>query len=453
ASQYDGRSWSPPLLIARSNGRQDVRVDAVADSAGELAVVFAADGRTRRFPYVPVDYDVLMASLAGFGKPMQPVELTDGEGLGQIAAVNPDPEQFPLPRKWTVGGKTYCLVLGDTHRHTDISRCMNGYDGSLQDAYRYALDACRFDWLAISDHDQDLLKHRNDRNRRPRQDYDWWRSQKYCDLYTIPGRFLALYGYEHGGSYKARGGHKNVVMAERGFPVYEVDSPPKLFAALADTGAVAIPHQLADGGSRTDWDQWDRRYEAVAEIFQTRGSYEYAECPRVAPSFTPGHSIWDALAKDVRIGIIASSDHGQTHQARAGVYVEDAAGASGNPVEAAGFSRHGIIEALHARRTFGSTTAAAFQVSVDGRPFGEEITVDGPPTLEARIVTPAEVTAVAVVRDNQFVYTTDPKSTEAGFSFRDLDLKPGQAAYYYVRALIGKNDVAWTSPIWVKRKK
>ena len=33
----------------------------------------------------------------------------------------------------------------------------------------------------------------------------------------------------------------------------------------------------------------------------------------------------------------------------------------------------------------------------------------------------------------------------------DWDLKPGQSAYYYVRALIGEDDVAWSSPIWVTR--
>jgi hypothetical protein len=160
--------------------------------------------------------------------------------------------------------------VGDTHRHTDISQCNNGGDGSLQDGYRYALDAYRLDWLAISDHDQDILKHRSDKIQRPRQDYAWWRSQKYCDLYSIPGRFLALYGYEHGGSYQARGGHKNVISDQRGLPVREEDSPEELFRVLANSGCIAIPHQLADAGSRMDWDKWNKDYERVAEIFQAR---------------------------------------------------------------------------------------------------------------------------------------------------------------------------------------
>ena len=442
ARQYDGAAWSAPVLIAQSNGRQDMRVDVAKDRNGELLVAFAADGRTRRFPYVPVDYSVFTTSLAGFGTPMREPQLTPGGDLGQVTPAKPDPELSPLPRQWSVGGKNYRLVIGDTHRHTDISRCSNGRDGSLQDAYRYALDACGLDWLAISDHDQDILKHRNDRIQRPRQEYDWWRSQKYCDVYTIPGRFVALYGYEHGGSYKDRGGHKNVVSAQRGRPVQEVDAPHELFAALAGSGALAIPHQLADGASRADWEKWNSEYERVGEIFQARGSYEFAGCPRAAQIFTEGNSMWDALAKGIRIGIIASSDHGQTHQARAGVYVEDTP---------ASFTRQGVLDALRARRAFGSTVAVAIQARIGEHLIGEEITVTTPPKIEATITAPAEITRMDVVRDGRFVYTSEPKTTKASFAFEDADLKPGQSAYYYVRAQIGTNDFAWSSPIWVTR--
>jgi hypothetical protein len=448
ASQFDGRNWSAPRLLPGSNGRQDIRADVARDASGQLLVAYGADARTRRFPYVPIDYDVWLASLTGFGADMQSVQWGDAAGLGQIVPAAPDPELDPLPRKWQVGQQQYRLVIGDTHRHTDISRCANGYDGSLQDAYRYALDACGLDWLAISDHDQDILKHRHDRQRRERQNYDWWRSQKYCDLYTIPGRFVALYGYEHGGSYRARAGHKNIIYDRRGMPVHEVDAPRELFAALADSGALAIPHQLADGGSRTDWDQWDSRFERVGEIFQARGSYEFAGCPRAASIFTGGHSMWDALAKGVRIGIIASSDHGQTHQARAGVYVADAAGQEIAP----GFTRRGILDGLRARRAFGSTIACALQVHLGRHPLGQEVALSEPPTLSIRVVAPVAIRQTDVVRDNVFIYTSEPRARQAVFEFTDEDLRPGQSAYYYVRAQIGDRDYAWSSPIWVTRR-
>lgn len=442
ASQLDGAAWTAPLLLADSNGRQDMRVDATRDGAGHLQVVYAGDGRTRVLPYVPVAADVFRASLAGLERPGRPAELVDAPDLGPIAPVPPDPELQPLPRRWSVGGGNYRMVIGDTHRHTDISRCSNGYDGSLQDAYRYALDAAGLDWLAISDHDQDILRHRADRIARPRQEYDWWRSQKTCDLYTIPGRFVALYGYEHGGSYAARGGHKNVIEEARGRPVVEEDAPHALFAALGDSGALAIPHQLADGAARMDWDRWNDRFERVAEIFQARGSYEFEGCPRSAEIFTPGHSVWDALARGVRIGIVASSDHGQTHQARAGVYVDDTP---------EGFTRKGILDALRARRAFGATVAVSVRLAAGGDPMGREITVDAAPAIDCSVTAPEDIAQCDLVRDGRFVYAVRPKAREAAFQYRDLDLKPGQSSYYYLRARIGANDFAWSSPLWIRR--
>lgn len=434
--------WGAPLLLAHSNGRQDMRAATAIGRNGELVVCYGTDGRTRDFPYRPVDYDIAVASLEGFGSDGSPYPLVEAPDLGKIAPIEADPELSPLPRSWAIGGNEYRLVLGDTHRHTDISRCANGRDGSLQDAYRYALDACGLDWLAISDHDQDILRHRQDRQERPRQLYDWWRSQKYCDLYSIPGRFVALYGYEHGGGYKDRGGHKNVVYADRGQPVFEQDAPEELFAALKNSGALAIPHQLADGGSRTDWEKWNREFERVAEIFQARGSYEFQGCPREAEIGTEGNMMWDALAKGIRIGIIASSDHGQTHEARAGVYV---------PVRD-GFSRTGILGALRDRRAFGSTVAVALRMEISGRPIGEELELAEAPALRAQVDAASTIRRVEVVRDGAFVYSVEPGTAHADLTYSDVDLKPGASAYYYVRALIGERDIAWSSPVWVTRK-
>ena len=51
----------------------------------------------------------------------------------------------------TRNGKTYHLLMGDAHRHTDI-RGHSGVDGSVLDTYRYAMDAAQLDWLGTSDH-------------------------------------------------------------------------------------------------------------------------------------------------------------------------------------------------------------------------------------------------------------------------------------------------------------
>ena len=50
-----------------------------------------------------------------------------------------------------VGGKSYRILRGDLHRHTDISPDGIG-DGSLMDFYRYAFTAGQYDYMIVTDH-------------------------------------------------------------------------------------------------------------------------------------------------------------------------------------------------------------------------------------------------------------------------------------------------------------
>ena len=47
------------------------------------------------------------------------------------------------------GASEFRIARGDIHRHTDISWDGNR-DGSLNDSYRYALDAVAFDYLGVA---------------------------------------------------------------------------------------------------------------------------------------------------------------------------------------------------------------------------------------------------------------------------------------------------------------
>jgi hypothetical protein len=92
------------------------------------------------------------------------------------------------------------------------------------------------------------------------------------------------------------------------------------------------------------------------------------------------------------------------------------------------------------------------QVRIGDHLQGEEFTVGDTPTIEGVVHAPAEIARLDVVRDNRFIFTSQPKTTEARLKFTDFDLQPGQSSYYYVRALIGAEDVAWSSPLWVTRE-
>jgi hypothetical protein len=437
---YENGSWSPPAMMPSSNGRNDMRVATCLDAAGRVYVAWAEDQRQPSRAEEPGNHEVHAARLEAphSGSITLPV--------GSAAEDLPEPTVIPDARTArpqycvTSRGVDYHLRFGDTHRHTDISRCQMNQDGSLMDTYRYAIDAAGLDFLAISDHDQDLLKHRYSRAQQgPLQDYAWWRSQKYCDLFYIADVFLPIYGYEHGGSYRSRGGHKNVMYAKRGFPCYEEDSPEELFHVLRDTGAVVIPHQLADGGSATNWGKWNPEFERVAEIFQTRGSYEFYGAPLMASVQREGFYLQDALAGGVRIGVIASSDHGLVHGAYAGVFAQE-------------FTRHGILEALRSRRSFGATEMMVLDMRVDDCLLGEETTVDGAPRFRAHAAGIQPLEVVEVVRDGKIIFSTQPGKKSCSFEFTDTDLPAGNGAYYYLRAKQTDNQWAWSSAIGLQRK-
>lgn len=435
-----GGTWSSPAKLPTSNGRNDMRTAICTDKSGDVWVAWPEDGRKPTRAEEPVNHNVHAARIrsgtaaqGGLGG----MALAESAS-GATADVQPPPQ--PPRYELAVGDTSYRLMYGDTHRHTDISRCAMNYDGSLMDTYRYAIDVAKLDFLAISDHDQDLLKHRYSRDQQgPLQDYAWWRSQKYCDLFYIKDRFLPIYGYEHGGSYARRGGHKNILYAERGLPCYEEDSPEELFHVLRDKEAIAIPHQLADGGSATDWGKWNPHFERVAEIFQARGSYEYFGTPRQAAVERKGNYLQDALGSGVRIGVIASSDHGLVHGAYAGVYARE-------------FTRCGVLEGLKARRSFGATDTMILDLRLGENVLGEEVEIDDEPTFQVFAQGMQKLKLVEIVRDGVIVYSTQPNASSTKFQFTDTDLKAGDGAYYYLRSQQDENDWAWSSAIWVRRR-
>lgn len=427
-STADG--WTAAAPLAFSSGRQDMRIERARTGGRAAVVTYAADDRERRRAEMFVMHHVQLATLASPPDAAPPAT--------QEVGAPPDPAGLPraaereAPVRWAIGGRTYRLLYGDTHRHTDLSRCAMCTDGSLLDTYRYAYDVARLDFLAISDHDQDILRHRYDRQTRPFDTYAWWRSQKTADLMHHPPTFCAIYGYEHGGGYRDRGGHKNILYEVRGQPCLEDDAPEALFRALGGINALAIPHQLADGSSATDWSRWSPTYETVAEIYQTRGSYEHRSAPKLAGVTRDDCYYQDALRRGVKIGVIASSDHGLTHGAFAGVWVTEA-------------TRAGVLEALRARRSYGATAPIDLRFASGDRALGAD-QLDGPPRFECEVSAPGPLTRVEIVRDGEYVYSREAEGPTLRLVWEDNAAVAG--SYYYVRATMADGELAWSSPIW-----
>ena len=211
--------------------------------------------------------------------------------------------------------------------------------------------------------------------------YLWYYVAKLARVNDDPGRFLTFLAEEWTSSFEEYDakhpygfyGHRNLIFGDTYFPRWwnsrNRQTPAQVWEELRKMNAdfIHIPHQLADTGNvPTDWNFYDEKAQPVAEIFQTRGSYEHHGTVRQAGRTTPpGYFIQDAWARGIVIGVIASPDHGGGY-GKACVFAPD-------------LTRRSILDALRARHCYGTTAAKIFlDVRVNGRLMGEKIAEPAP---------------------------------------------------------------------------
>lgn len=439
----EGDRWSEPFVFDPSFGRQGAPLAIARSAKGQLMVGWVSDTRVFDSPFNAVHNDIHLTQISAFGTEVAPTE------LHPVTIDEPSPSQG-WKKNWSdyvlqTKEKRYRLLWGELHRHTDINH-HGRPDGALEDAYRYAFDAAQMDFFAATDHIT------GEPSGSGINAMTWWRSQKYADLHRFHKTFEPLYAYER--SKPSPGGHKNLIFAQRGGPLLKGTQgnnvPTDLWADLDRSPfleVVVIPHQLT--GPAINWRYHNPRYEPVMEIYQgRRQSYEYEgapQPPRVEQIWgkREGSWAWDALANGAKLGFIASSDHGSTHMSYAAVYAED-------------LSRQSVLEALKAKRTY----AASDNIILDFRlelPDGELLMgqtgrASGQPKIRVNAVGTAPIKIIEVIRNNRFVYTTQPNEQEAEFSF--LSTEPlVENTYYYVRLIQEDGHMAWSSPIWLEVSK
>jgi hypothetical protein len=320
-------------------------------------------------------------------------------------------------------------------------------DGSLLDNYRYAIDAASLDYLMVSEHNG---------AGGPDEPYINWLLQQAADLFTIPGTFLPLYGYERSLGYP--NGHRNVIFAKRGNPTLPIPVEEQkaktgaqaLYAYLKKYGGIAISHTSATNMG-TDWRDNDPEVEPLVEMYQgDRVSAEYEGAPKAGnggnPASTPGGFrpagyVWNAWAKGYKLGVQVSSDHLSTHISYACTLASE-------------FSKQGLLDAMKLRHNYGATDniVVDYRVESAGREHlqGEAITAGGAFQLLVRAIGTKVVRQVDIVRNNEFVYTRHPMTQEVRFNFRDSQPLTKES-YYYVRVQQIDDQIAWSSPVWVKR--
>jgi hypothetical protein len=460
-TSFNGQTWTPPIYLFRSDNTLDNRPALVSRNPGDLVVIESSDARREVEWLLKKGWD--FRQLLGSGLP----DPYNNDLYASILALPPavapiSGRDIGLPRapsviaaKWSAErvsvkgvrdyrianqGKDLRIVRGEFHRHSEISMD-GGLDGTLIDQWRYLLDVAAFDWAGCCDHD-------NGGGR----EYSWWTTQKLTDVFYSPGKFAPLFSYERSVSYPE--GHRNVLFAQRGVRVLprlpitkETDTghapdTQLFYEYLKKFNGVTASHTSATSMG-TDWRDNDPEAEPVVEIYQgMRQNYEIPDGPRSNSEkdsiggWKPKGFINLALERGYKLGFEASSDHISTHQSYANVI-------------ATADTREAILDALKKRHIYAATDNIIADVRSGNHLIGDEFSTDEKPEISVKLVGTAPFSKVVIVKDNNYVYTTQPGKADVVFKWRDFNPTPGKTSYYYVRGEQANGEIVWASPFWI----
>jgi hypothetical protein len=423
-------------------------------AAGGLLVIHNSDGRYTT-PET-IDNQIYTSYVDLPGEPVEPKLAPHESGQKDEKVVRQTEEERAAIRRlrayrMEVGGKTYRPLRGDFHRHTEVS-WDGGPDGSLEDMFRYAIDAAGFDWVANSDHD-------NGGGR----EYTWWLTQKLTDAYHVKDRFTPPFCYERSVSYPQ--GHRNVLFAQRGVMTLprlfepdpkirrenggvHADDAKMLYRYLHELGGICASHTSATSMG-TDWRDNDPKVEPIVEIYQgDRMSYEYEGAPRagynpktdkkpanIAGWYPKGYIDHALKEKGYRLGFQCSSDHWSTHISYCVALAER-------------HDRAAIVDALRKRHSYGATDNILLDVRSGDHLMGDEFRSTAAPTLQIKVGGTQPIAKIDILKDSKVVHTVNPNQADYEGNWTDPQPEAG-AHYYYIRVQQVDNQLAWSSPMWI----
>jgi hypothetical protein len=451
ARRLDGDRWSEEIELNHSDGLLDSRPAVLPHRGGGIVVLHNTDGRYTT-PEV-IDNDIYRSYVDLPGEPVEPKLLPHDAGKKDEKLVQKAKDEAKAVKRMKsyrveAGGKKYRLLRGEFHRHTEIS-WDGGADGSLEDMFRYAIDASAMDWIANGDHDNGAGR-----------EYPWWLTQKYSDANHIPGAFTPMFSYERSVAYPM--GHRNCMFAKRGVMTLprlapgqgqkavggvHPDDTKMLYRYLKELDGICASHTSATGMG-TDWRDNDPVAEPVVEIYQgDRMSYEYEGAPRAGyqaksgkepvniAGWFPKGFINHALDKGYKLGFQSSSDHWSTHISFFVVLSER-------------HDRASLLDAIKKRHSYAATDHIVLDVRSGEHLMGDEFRTGAAPKLEINVIGAADLAKVEILRDSKVVHTLRPKGREYKGEWTDPNPAAG-VHYYYVRVEQADGELAWASPMWI----
>jgi Protein of unknown function (DUF3604) len=327
----------------------------------------------------------------------------------------PEPPAEVIPHRTRpaveLAGRHYELFFGDLHRHTDISLCFAPSDGSIDDAYRYAIDASPLDFLGITDHTHDLAMG-------DELSLIWWRSRKEVNRHQLKNTFIPFFAYE-----RSRADTDHNVISLRDDMLRPHTYPITQFWTELDTNTFTIAHQPFN---RILWNYKDDVHRPLVEIYQGFRNDSKEKAAK------------EGLLRGHKFGIIASSDHLSTDASFACVWAEKT-------------DREGVFRAMQARRTYGATAKIQLKVFAGGHWMGESFATNTMPPIEIEAQGTTPFSRCDIMVDGDVKQSLPGTRAEEKFTYQAAASLTGPHIFY-VRLEQSDGNRAWSSPLWVDIK-
>jgi len=326
------------------------------------------------------------------------------------------------------------IFWGDLHTHTIYSGHGTGTPAEM---FTYARDIVRLDFLAYTEHSYI-------------PDSIYQQAIATGNQFHDPARFVVFHGYEwSSGPF----GHKCIYfVTDTGGPIIDGNGKPEHLYQIARDyfGQVHDAHP-ASVTNPTNWSRHDEM-QRNAEIVGHSGKRYEAPGPDTKDTST----IQAGLARGLRFGMVGASDN---HWSRPAKHMYPW-GEHGDPgdigitaVYAEHLTRPDIFNALWERHNYATTgQRILIDFKVNGCQMGAEgMSTDSVVKVQYAVHAASSMASIELLRNNEVIYSAIYPGMDAVDSFTVLEPALDTTNFYYLRVTQKDSNLAWSSPVWIKR--
>jgi hypothetical protein len=108
-----------------------------------------------------------------------------------------------------------------------------------------------------------------------------------------------------------------------------------------------------------------------------------------------------------------------------------------------------VMEALRKRYLYAATDNILADFRSGDHMMGDVFTTEQLPKFDVKLTGTAPFAKIYVVRNSEYVYSTEPRTQQVSFSWMDNSPVAGKRSYYYIRGEQENGELVWLSPMWI----